>query len=83
MTAKERVHVIIDPRDNVATVLDQGADLDRLQGGMEIAPGVPFGHKAALRPIGRGEPVIKYGVAIGHATRDIAPGEHVHVHNCS
>lgn len=83
MTAKERVHVIIDPRDNVTTVLDQGADLDRLQGGMEIALGVPFGHKAALRPIGCGEPVIKYGVTIGHATRDIAPGEHVHVHNCA
>ena len=28
-----------------------------------------------------GEQVIKYGIAIGRATRDIRAGEHVHVHN--
>ena len=83
MSAIERVHVIIDPRDNVTTVLDQYIGLRRLQGGMELAPGVPFGHKVALRGIAQGEPVIKYGVAIGRATCDIASGEHVHVHNCA
>ncbi len=82
MSAIERAHVIIDPRDNVTTVLDQGVGLRRLQGGMEVAPGVPFGHKVALCAIAHGEPVIKYGVAIGRATCDIASGEHVHVHNC-
>ena len=39
------------------------------------------GHKYALRPIAKGENVVKYGMPIAHATRDIAPGEHVHVHN--
>ena len=39
------------------------------------------GHKYARRPIAAGENVIKYGMPIGHATCDIAPGEHVHVHN--
>ena len=39
------------------------------------------GHKYARRAIAAGEAVIKYGMPIGHATRDIAPGEHVHVHN--
>ena len=39
------------------------------------------GHKYALRPIKAGENVIKYGMPIGHATADIAAGEHVHVHN--
>ena len=39
------------------------------------------GHKYALRPIAAGENVIKYGMPIGHATCDIAVGEHVHVHN--
>ena len=82
MSAIERAHVIIDPRDNVTTVLDQGVGVRRLQGGMEVAPGVPFGHKVALRVIAHGEAVIKYGVAIGRATCDIAAGEHVHVHNC-
>jgi altronate dehydratase small subunit len=42
---------------------------------------IPFGHKLALVPISRGQPVIKYGEVIGLATQDIAPGEHVHVHN--
>lgn len=39
------------------------------------------GHKYALRDIAEGENIIKYGMPIGHATRAIAKGEHVHVHN--
>ncbi|MCQ2390371.1 MAG: altronate dehydratase family protein, partial [Kiritimatiellae bacterium] len=39
------------------------------------------GHKYALRAIAAGENVIKYGMPIGHATKTIAAGEHVHVHN--
>ena len=39
------------------------------------------GHKYALCEIRSGENVIKYGFPIGHATADIAVGEHVHTHN--
>ena len=39
------------------------------------------GHKYALRDIAEGENVVKYGMPIGHATRFIAKGEHVHTHN--
>ncbi|MBQ9759901.1 MAG: altronate dehydratase [Clostridia bacterium] len=39
------------------------------------------GHKYALKPIAAGENVIKYGSPIGHATVDIAVGDHVHTHN--
>ena len=39
------------------------------------------GHKYALSDIKKGENVIKYGSAIGHATCDIKAGEHVHTHN--
>ena len=39
------------------------------------------GHKYALREIAAGEDVVKYGMPIGHATRAIAAGEHVHTHN--
>ncbi len=39
------------------------------------------GHKYALRDISAGENVIKYGNPIGHATKDIKCGEHVHSHN--
>ena len=41
------------------------------------------GHKYAIKPIKAGENVVKYGMPIGHATCDIAVGDHVHVHNVS
>ncbi len=39
------------------------------------------GHKYARYDISCGENIIKYGESIGHATCNIAKGEHVHVHN--
>lgn len=78
-----RRHVVVDGRDNVATLLDDERELTLLAGGAACAAGIPFGHKAALRAIAAGDAVIKYGVAIGHATKPIAAGEHVHTHNCS
>lgn len=42
---------------------------------------IAAGHKLALQPIAKGARVLKYGQTIGLATRDIAVGEHVHVHN--
>jgi altronate hydrolase/galactarate dehydratase len=42
---------------------------------------VPRGHKIAMQRIVAGQNVIRYGQIIGQATRDIAAGEHVHVHN--
>lgn len=42
---------------------------------------LPKGHKLALRAIGKGEGVIRYGWPIGAASADIETGSHVHVHN--
>lgn len=42
---------------------------------------IPVYHKAAIREIRQGEPVIKYGEPIGYATQDIHVGDHVHIHN--
>ncbi len=42
---------------------------------------IPLGHKIALEPISRGQPVVKYNQPIGNATADILPGRHVHIHN--
>ena len=42
---------------------------------------IPTGHKVALRPIGQGEVIDKYGCPIGVATADIGLGDHVHSHN--
>jgi altronate hydrolase len=42
---------------------------------------VEYGHKFAVRDLREGEPVVKFAETIGVAGRDIAAGEHVHVHN--
>jgi altronate hydrolase len=51
--------------------------------GVRTAQRVPAGHKVAIRPIAQGEPVRKFNQIIGFASQDVAPGEHVHVHNCA
>ena len=58
----------INPADTVAVALQE-------------MPGIPAGHKFALRDIAEGEDVIKYGNPIGHATRAIRKGELVDHHN--
>ncbi len=70
----------IDPRDDVATALVALA-LGDSAGGVLVRSEIPAGHKLALRAIGAGEPVLKYGWPIGRATVDIAAGDHVHSHN--
>ena len=42
---------------------------------------IRFLHKLAVRDIAAGERIYKYGAIIGEATKPIAAGEHVHVHN--
>ena len=42
---------------------------------------IPFGHKVCLKPINKGEPIIKYDQIIGFASKNINAGEHVHSHN--
>jgi len=51
------------------------------EGNVRIASRIPAGHKIAVRSIEAGKPVKRYDQIIGFATRPIAPGEHVHVHN--
>ena len=42
---------------------------------------IPYGHKVAVKPIAKGEPIVKSGEEIGVATMDIQTGDYVHVHN--
>lgn len=71
--------------DNVATMLGDAEGEVRVLGaggGPVALPGpVAAGHKIALRDIGEGEAVVKYGARIGRATRRIRRGEWVHLHN--
>lgn len=84
--ALAQVAVHLRPDDNVAVAardLPPGMQIDAHGQALTVARRVGLGHKVALRPIKQGEAVTKYGQVIGFASRDIAPGEHVHVHNVS
>lgn len=79
------VGLVLDDADNVATALDDvpaDRDVDYEGGTVTVTEEVPFGHKFALEPLPAGETVRKYGETIGRTTRDVAPGEWVHTHNC-
>ncbi|KYH38677.1 MAG: dehydratase [Candidatus Bathyarchaeota archaeon B23] len=80
----------MEEADNVATLLsevsqgevveivsEEGYVVDRV----EALDAVPFGHKIALVDVERGERIIKYGEAIGVASRGIRRGEWAHTHN--
>ncbi len=76
--------VLLDVEDNVAVakdVLPKGLLLTE-HNMLEVVSEIPRFHKVARFAIPKGEAVIKYRQVIGVATSDIAPGEHVHVHNC-
>ena len=74
----------IHESDNVAVAIEAVPAGTALEvGGATVVPAqdIPAGHKIALCAIPCGENVVKYGFPIGHASRDIAPGEWVHSHN--
>ena len=72
----------IHAADNVVIARRQLVGGTRLEGeGVTVSGLVPAGHKVAVRPIAAGEAVRRYDQVIGYARQDIAPGQHVHVHN--
>lgn len=76
--------LLLHPGDSVYVLRDQiAAGETVLVGGTAVAfaQALGLGHKIARVAVTAGAPVIKYGAPIGRATRDIAPGDHVHLHN--
>ncbi|WP_120634916.1 UxaA family hydrolase [Ruegeria sp. EL01] len=74
--------VRLNPADNVVIALRDLSNGDQPAGVPTPLPGsVSRGHKIAIAPIPAGENVIRYGQIIGQAKMNIAPGEHIHVHN--
>lgn len=78
----------IKSEDNVATAIRDIAAGEVAHVGVDdgavtiaVSQAIGAGHKLALRKIAKGEDILKYGTVIGRATQDIAPGDHVHVHN--
>jgi galactarate dehydratase len=68
------------PRDNVAIVAnDGGLPVGTvLPEGLTLRDQVPQGHKVALVDVPAEAPVLRYGVVIGYALKDIAAGSWVH-----
>ena len=78
------VAVHLRPEDNVAVAarnLDRGLEIDHNQTRIVLGDRVGLGHKFAVRDILQGESISKYGQTIGFASKLIAAGSHVHVHN--
>ena len=90
MSMEELFALHADPLDNVATVFSGNVTAgctvavhsrDGSSKKIRVTGDIPYGHKIAVKKIRRGEKIIKYGECIGEASRDIARGEYVHVHN--
>ncbi len=77
-TAPRRIRM--HERDNVAIVVNDGGlpAGTRFEDGLCLVDAVPQGHKLALHAIAAGQPVLRYGVCIGHARQPIATGAWVH-----
>lgn len=77
----------IETIDNVATALEPinvGTVTiigDRLKETVMAIESIHEGHKISLRDIKSGEEILKYGIVIGRAIKDIKEGSWVHL-NC-
>ena len=67
-------------RDNVAIVANDGGLVagTALPSGLVLRDRIPQGHKVALTDLAAGAPVLRYGIAIGYALKDIHAGSWVH-----
>ena len=82
MLRETPLYLRLNPTDDVVIAcreLETGTNL--LKEAVLVKERIPAGHKVATRAIAVGEPVRRYSQVIGFATRPIAPGFHVHVHN--
>lgn len=76
--------LVLNPADNIAICLsdiESGVVIDQDNLKLTTVGRIPRGHKVASKPVKKGEGIIKYGERMGHATKDISVGEHVHTHN--
>ncbi len=74
----------INNNDNVAVALrpiNKGTAVELGDVTVVTVEDIPQGHKFAIAPIKKGEPVIKYGFRIGNAQEDIEVGAWIHTHN--
>ncbi len=74
------LYIRTHPRDNVGIIVSEGglSSGTSFASGLVLVDAVPEAHKVALTAIGRGEPILRYGVVIGYAAAPIARGAWVH-----
>ena len=78
--------VVLNPGDNIGVALvalKSGASVKIYgqENRVKITELIPYQHKFSITPINAGKEIIKDGVVIGEATKDIGQGQHVHIHN--
>ena len=78
--SKAPLTIRMHERDNVAIVANDGglAAGTSLPSGPTLCDRVPQGHKVALVDIAADAPVLRYGIPIGYALRNIPAGSWVH-----
>ena len=86
------IHFVLhDAKDTVAVVVVEGVkagaalngwimDEDRMIE-VQALQDIPIGHKVALKDMGVGDTVWKYGIDMGKVVAPIQTGQHAHVHN--
>ncbi|MGV8952806.1 MAG: UxaA family hydrolase, partial [Cypionkella sp.] len=77
MTRPQPRTLLLNTADNIAVALanlEVGSDTPQ---GPKIVRRVPKGHKFAVRAIGQGEAILKFGQIIGFAKEPIVPGDWV------
>lgn len=80
----KRRFLIMNPKDNVATALEEISKEDTVKvdnKDITVNRKIKFGHKFALKDIKKGEYIYKYGEIIGKAKKDINIGDWVHTRN--
>lgn len=84
---EQKIAFQVNRKDNVATALTELSPGNVMLSGsfrtesISALERIPPGHKLAICDICDGDDIIKYGVPIGRAVRDIARGSWVHLHN--
>ena len=82
MLTRASLTIRLHPDDDVVIARTQLVGGTRLiDEDVTVAGLVPPAHKVATRAIRTGAPVKRYNQIIGFASKNIAPGEHVHLHN--
>ena len=74
--------IVLNKNDNVGVSQFKMPEKTKINGqDISTIDPIPFGHKVCLKPIKKGDPIIKYDQIIGFASKNISAGEHVHTHN--